>query len=145
LLTTNQDLNGDKVFNETTANGFPLSVDFSQTKSELTGASNLLMNADVSYLKEYNGGKSIQGTLTFNYFSDRIFALGTEGKGNIIDSGIATLDFVFKSQLNKNLGIGITAKNLLNPLVKRTQETQEVIVGSYKLGTNIKLSLSYNF
>ncbi|MBL4605121.1 MAG: TonB-dependent receptor [Flavobacteriaceae bacterium] len=80
LLTTNQDLNGDKVFNETTVNGFPLSVDFSQTKSELTGASNLLMNADVSYLKEYNGGKSIQGTLTFNYFSDRIFAWALRGK-----------------------------------------------------------------
>ena len=63
----------------------------------------------------------------------------------VIDSGVATLDFIFKAKLNKKLGLGLSAKNLLNPTIKRTQENQNVIVESYKLGANIKLSLSYNF
>lgn len=145
-LNTNQDLSQEKVINETSAAGFPLSVDFSFSESALTGASELLLNADISYLKEYKEHKSIQGTLSFNYFSDRIFALATEaGRGNIMDSGIPTLDFILKAKLNKHLGIGLSAKNILNPTIKRTQEVQDVIVSSFKVGSNIKLSLSYNF
>jgi hypothetical protein len=144
-LSSSQDLDGDKVVAESTASGFPVSVDFTETKSKISGASDLLLNADVSYLKEYSKGRSIQTTLSFNYFSDRVFALGTEGKGNVIDSGVGTLDFIFKAKLNKRLGVGFTAKNLLNPSIERTQETQDVKVSSFKLGSNIKLSLSYNF
>jgi len=39
----------------------------------------------------------------------------------------------------------LSAKNILNPTIKRTQEVQDVIVSSFKVGSNIKLSLSYNF
>lgn len=145
-LKSNQDLDREKVFNESSAAGFPLSVDFSFSESALTGASDLLLNADMSFTKEFTNDRSIQTTLAFNYFSDRIFALATEtGRGNIIDQGVPTLDFVFKSKLNKNLGVGLSAKNLLNPTVKRVQEVQNVVVSSFKLGMDIKLSLSYNF
>ncbi|MDO5972533.1 TonB-dependent receptor [Flavivirga aquimarina] len=144
-LNTTQDLDRDKVIEETTAGGNAISVDFSDTESSLTGASDILVNADLSFYKDYKGDKSIQTTLAFNYFSDRIYALGSEGKGNIIDSGIGTLDFILKTKLNKNLGVGLSAKNLLNPTIERIQETQDVVVSSFKLGANVKLSLSYNF
>ena len=145
-LNSNQDLSKEKVINETSAAGFPLSVDFSFSESALTGASELLLNADLSFLKEYSAHKSIQGTIAFNYFSDRIFALATEsGRGNIIDSGVPTLDFIFKAKLNKQIGIGVSAKNILNPTIERIQEVQDVVVSSFKVGSNIKLSLSYNF
>ena len=62
-----------------------------------------------------------------------------------MDSGIPTLDFILKAKLNKHLGIGLSAKNILNPTIERTQEVQDVIVSSFKVGSNIKLSLSYNF
>lgn len=144
-LSATQDLDGDKVVAESAAAGFPLSIDFSESKSGLTGASDILVNADVSFLKEYKKDRSIQATLAYNYFSDRIFAFGTEGKGNIVDSGFGTLDFVFKSKLNKNLGVGFTAKNLLNPAIERVQENQNVTISSFKVGMDIKLSLTYNF
>lgn len=145
-LNSNQDLSKEKVINETSAAGFPLSVDFSFSESALTGASELLLNADLSFLKEYSAHKSIQGTIAFNYFSDRIFALATEsGRGNIMDSGVPTLDFIFKAKLNKQIGIGVSAKNILNPTIERIQEIQEVVVSSFKVGSNINLSLSYNF
>ncbi|PQJ80130.1 TonB-dependent receptor [Polaribacter porphyrae] len=145
-LQTNQDLDANKVFTETTAAGFPLSVDFSFAESSLTGASDLLLNADISFLKEFKKDKSIQSTVAFNYFSDRIFALATElGRGDIVDSGIPTLDFIFKYNANKNIGLGLKVNNILNPTVKRTQEVQDVLVTSFNLGVDFNLSLSYNF
>ena len=109
-------------------------------------ASIIEFSSDVSFLKEYSAHKSIQATIALNYFSDRIFALATEsGRGNIIDSGIPTLDFIFKAKLNKQIGIGVSAKNILNPAIERIQEVQDVVVSSFKVGSNIKLSLSYNF
>ena len=98
-LNTSQDLDGNKVFTETTAAGSPLSVDFSETKSGLTGASDVLANVDVTYLKEYTGDRSIQGTVAFNYFSDRIFALSTEGKGNGYRLWSSNVRFHFQSKI----------------------------------------------
>ncbi|WP_242202980.1 TonB-dependent receptor [Aestuariivivens insulae] len=144
-MYTNQELDKDKVIEETTAAGSPISVDFTNKEDKLSGASDLLLNADLTYTKEYKNDKSIQTTIAYNYFSDRVFALGTEGKGDLIDKGIGTLDFVFKSKLNKNLGVNLSAKNLLNPTIERHQEVQNVLVSSYKRGVNLKLSLIYSF
>jgi len=145
-LKTNQDLSQEKVIRETSEAGFPLSVDFSFSESALTGASELLVNADMTYSKEYGRHKSVLGTVSFNYFSDRIFALATEaGRGNIIDAGVPTVDFILKATLDNHLGLGLTAKNILNPKVERTQEIQEVSVSSFRVGSEIKLSLSYHF
>jgi len=145
-MTSDQDLNAEKVITETTAAGIlPLSVDFSNDSDRLSGASDLLLNGDLSYYKAFNKDKNILATLAYNYFSDRIYALGTEGKGNLVDKGFGTLDFVVKTNFNKHIGVSLTAKNLLNPEIGRFQENQEVTVLSYKKGQNIKLSLTYNF
>ncbi|MEO9570626.1 MAG: TonB-dependent receptor [Polaribacter sp.] len=144
-MQSNQDLDGAKVVEETTAKGFPKSVDFTDEESRISGASDLLLNADVSYFKDFKHDKSLQTTVAFNYFSDRVFALGTEGKGNLIDAGVGTLDFILKGKLSKKIGVGFTAKNILNPTIERRQETQDVVVSSFKTGMNVKLSFSYNF
>ncbi len=145
-MYSTQELDADKVKEETTAAGIlPLSVDFSNTEDKLTGASDLLLNADVSFYKDFKKDRNIRATLALNYFSDRAFSLGTEGKGNLVDKGLATLDFIVKTELTKRIALGFTAKNLLNPTVERIQEKQNVVVQSYKKGSNFKLSLSYNF
>jgi len=144
-MNTNQKLDDEKVLKETTEAGFPLSTFFTNDEDKLTGASDLLLNADISFFKEYSADKNLLSTLTFNYFSDRVYALGTQGKGNLVEKGVGSLDFITKYQMNKNLTIGITAKNILNPTIERFQETQDVTVSSYKAGISTKLSISYNF
>ena len=144
-MYSTQELDKEKVINETSAAGYGISVDFTNTEDKLSGASDLLLNADISFEREFNNNKSIQATVAYNYFSDRIFALGTEGKGNLVDLGSGSLDFILKSRLNKKLGLSISAKNILNPSIERVQETQNVIVSSFKKGINLKLSLSYTF
>lgn len=144
-MSTNQELNPDKILSETTEAGFPLSVNFTNEEDDLTGASDLLLNGDLSLSKDYSKHKNISTTIAYNYFSDRIYALGVQGKGNLVDKGVGSLDFIAKAQLNEHIKIGLSAKNLLNPSVERFQDEQDVTVLSYKKGANVKLSLSYNF
>jgi len=144
-MITNQELNNEKVLEETTESGKPLSIAFTEEDDRLSGASDLLLNADISYITDFSNDMSFQTTLAFNYFSDRIFALGVLGKGNLVDKGVGTLDFIAKYHLNKDFTIGVSAKNILNPTIERFQDIQNVTVSSFKAGVDAKLSISYNF
>jgi outer membrane receptor protein involved in Fe transport len=139
-LHTSQELSNDKVSNETT-----MAVQFTNTESRLTGASDLLINADLSFNKDFSEEKSLSTTLSASYFSDRIYALGVYGKGDLVDSSVISLDYILKYKLNQNLSFGLTAKNLLDPTIKRTQEDQDVIVDSFKKGRTFNLSMKYTF
>jgi len=145
MIKTNQDLDAQKVTNET-----DYSASFTFDSSKLTGASDFLLNADISYLKEFNDNQSIQGTVTYNYSSDQLNTIGTLNKGNVIDKSYGTLNFIVKSTI-RQLSFGFSAKNLLNPTISRIQEiyntpgTQEVVLDEFKRGVNLSLSIGYNF
>jgi len=148
----NQDLSNDKVFNE---NGF--GANFTFANSKLSGASDFLANADVSFLKEFKDDKDITATLTYSYVSDKLAVIGTQERGNLIDKSIDRLDFILKSSLTENLKIGLSYKNILNPAYERVTEQSkapviegsvkkdDVVAKSYKIGSNLSLSLTYKF
>lgn len=142
-LYSNQELDEEKVRRET-----DLEADFTETESRLTGASDLLLNADISFLKEWNNKEgNLNATLAFTQFSDRVYAIGTNGRGNQVDKAFGSLDFITKVKLNKNLGFGLIARNLLNPAIERVQENAngDVTVLSYKKGITASLGVSYQF
>ncbi|WP_445717073.1 carboxypeptidase-like regulatory domain-containing protein [Flavobacterium sp.] len=140
-LYTNQDLNSQKVVEENPGTN----VDFTNADSRLSGASDLLINSDLSFNKEFKNDKSLTATLAGGYFSDRIYALGVTGKGDLVDSEVITVDFILKFNLSKNIGIGFSAKNLTDPTIERKQDIQNVVVDSYKKGRNFSLSMKYSF
>lgn len=157
-LNTNQELDSEKVSSET-----GLSAAFTNTEAPLQGASDIIANGDLGYYKEFSEDKSFSSTLAANYFSNRLFALGSTGRGHLVDQGYVTLDLISKLQLSKNLGLGLNLKNILNPLIERINENAEgsldidnpaipgfledgpVTVLSYKRGVDFSLSLSYKF
>lgn len=141
-MKTHQELNADKVREET--NGL-ININLTDKESGFTGASDVLLNADLSYTKNWKNNSGIIATLAYSYFSDRIYSLGSEGKGNLVDKAVGTLDFVLKTKINKNLGINFSAKNLLNPKVERVQEntSSDVVALSYKKGVYFSLGISY--
>jgi outer membrane receptor protein involved in Fe transport len=120
-------------------------VFFSNKEGKLTGASDLLLNSDVSYFKEFSKDCNLMATVTYNYFSDRIYALGTSDRGNLVDKAVGTLDLILRSKITKNIGLGLTVKNILDPTIERIQDKQNVSVESYKKGTNFKFSITYKF
>ncbi|OCB77393.1 TonB-dependent receptor [Flavobacterium crassostreae] len=144
----NQDLDNDKVFKE---NGF--GANFTYTESKLSGASDLLANADISFKKQFHQDRDISATLSYAYFSDKLAVIGTSDKGNMIDKSVNRLDFILKSSLTENLKIGLSYKNILDPTYKRVSEqskaprikAEDLLISSYKIGSNLSLSLNYKF
>lgn len=142
-LYSNQELNSTKVIKETDYN-----VDFTEKQSKLTGASDLLLNIDVSYNREWNNKKNnLMSTIAYTQFSDRVYSIGTNGRGNQVDKAFGSLDFVTKFKFNSKFGISAIARNLLDPTINRVQENalSDVNVLSYKKGLSYNLSLSYQF
>jgi hypothetical protein len=140
-LFTTQDLNTEKVTKENPG----MNVAFTNTDSKLTGASDLLINSDISFNKDFKNDKSLTATLAGGYFSDRIYALGVTGKGDLVDSNVVTLDFILKYKMDKNISFGLSANNLTDPTIERKQDIQNVVVDSYKKGRNFSLSMKYSF
>lgn len=143
-MKTDQEIDAEKVRKET--NGV-YNLNLTTPKAALVGASDFLINADVSYVKQFDRGGELMATAAYTYYSDRIFALNNEQRGNLVDKGFGSLDFILRSKLNKNIGINFAARNILNPEFKRVQEnaTGHVDAVSYKRGANFGLSVNYNF
>lgn len=142
-LYSNQELDSNKVIRETDYN-----VVFTDAESKFTGASDLLLNADLSFYTDWNNKESnLTATLAYTYFSDRVYALGTNDRGNLVDKAYGSLDLITKLKLNKKMGIDFIAKNILDATLNRTQENMsgDINVLSYKKGINLGLSLNYQF
>lgn len=101
-------------------------------------------------------------TLAGNYASDRIYSLGAPRNqsqpevfynGEITEKGFVVLDFIFNKEINQHWSIGLTAKNLLNPTIKRVQLIESAVdriqsertVLSYSTGIDTRLNISYTF
>lgn len=130
------------------------------TESDLQGASDFILNSSLSYNNQKE--KEFIATLTGNYSSDKVFALGApEDNVNsaqlyndeIIEKGFITMDLVVSKKITDKLLLKFIGRNLLNPDIEQTQlirdintgvETNEV-VSSYKKGSLLSLSLKYTF
>jgi outer membrane receptor protein involved in Fe transport len=157
-LNTSQDLDFQKVSDETI-----FAAAFTNTKAPLQGASDFIFNADASYYTEFSENKNLRTTLAANYFSDRIYALGSTGRGHLVDKGFVTLDWITAVELGDHFGIGLNMRNLLNPTIERVNENAEgdldtenpaipgfledgpVTALSLKKGVDFSLSLTYKF
>ena len=131
-----------------------------RTEAELQGASDWIVNTSLNF--ETNEEFPLDASLIANYASDRVFALGaaeiqTSSDINfneaIVEKGFVTLDAIINKELNEHWRIGLQAKNILNPEIKRTQlvrpsttgiETEETVL-SYTRGARIGLNINYSF
>ncbi len=143
-MQTDQEVDREKIQRET--NGL-INTNFDFDRSSFTGASDLLLNADVSYLKEWNEGRELTATLAYTHYSDRLYALGVEKKGNLVDKGMGSLDFILKTKIHKNFGIDFAARNILNPEFRRIQDnaTGPVNAVTYKRGAFFSVGAKYTF
>ncbi len=143
-MKTEQELDAEKVREDT--NG-TYNLNLTDYKDKLPGASDFLINADVSYTKSWSNEGEIMATLVYAYYSDRIFAYNNEQRGNLIDKGFGTLDFILRSKINKNIGINFAARNILNQEFERIQDnkTGAVPVLQYRRGASFGLAVTYQF
>ena len=121
---------------------------FQQASSQLEGATPFLMNADVTFKKKYEENE-LTTSLVFNYFSNRVYSIGTRGFENIIEKGIPTLDLVSSLKLGEKYRIKLKATNLTNPDFQLSRDSStsgnNVVLSDYKKGVNLSLGLSFEF
>lgn len=118
------------------------------TGSQLEGAAPWIVNSDLSYQLQ-KGKYNLTSTLVFNYFSDRIYTIGTEGFQDIMEKGIPTLDFVLSAKMGNRFSLSMKAANLLNASHRLTRkgnaDNREVVLSKYKKGVDLSLGISYEF
>lgn len=130
------------------------------TEEGLEGASDWILNASLNFTSP--GENPFNASLTANYASDKIFAIGapeiqseseTFYNDAIVEKGFVVLDAVISKEFNEHWRLRFIGRNLLNPSIERTQlvkpsttgiETEE-LVRSYTRGAQINLGLSYTF
>lgn len=118
------------------------------TGSQLEGAAPWIANADLSY--RYKKGKAgWTSTVVFNYVSDRTYTIGTSGYQDIVENGVATLDFVTSAQWGKHLSCSLKAKNLLDPAHRLTRKSngdgEKIVLNDYQKGVDVSLGVTYTF
>jgi len=122
---------------------------FTNSTSELEGATPLLINTDLTFNRRLKNDSFIASTLILNYFSDRVYSIGTRGFENIIEKSIPTLDFVTKLNLNKKYNISLKGQNLLNPNFQLSREGaangDDVVLRDFKRGVNLSLGFGVTF
>ncbi|WP_190301711.1 TonB-dependent receptor [Sphingobacterium litopenaei] len=115
--------------------------------SALQGASPWLVNADVNYV--FNGKEFVwTSSIVLNYFSDRIFAIGTQGFKDVIEKSVSTLDFISNVAINKKWGVNVKARNIINPsfeLIRDTDAGQGITLQSFRRGVDLSAGVSYKF
>ncbi|WP_299015625.1 TonB-dependent receptor [uncultured Polaribacter sp.] len=121
---------------------------FQQATSQLEGATPFLMNADITFNQKFENSE-LTSSVVFNYFSDRVYSIGTRGFENIIEKGIPTLDLVTSLRLSKKYSIKLKGTNLLNPSFQLSRDSStsgnNVVLSNYKRGVNLSLGFSYDF
>jgi outer membrane receptor protein involved in Fe transport len=105
------------------------------------------MNADLSY--EINREKlSWTNSVVANYFSDRIYTIGTGTYQDINEDGVTTLDFISSAKFGKHFGLSLKAKNLLDPSYRLSRKpnvdgARPITIKEYKKGINFGAGISY--
>lgn len=142
-MYTRQELDPEKVAEDTHGN---MSVNFNADHERLQGASPLLVNADLTYKGDFGNFKPML-SLVGNYFYDRIYSLGSFGRGNIVEKGYPVINFVSSADVGSRWTIGFKVGNILNNRVQMEQENADepVNVYSYKRGLDFNIGVKYNF
>ncbi|ANO49612.1 hypothetical protein B0A78_09690 [Flavobacterium columnare NBRC 100251 = ATCC 23463] len=117
-------------------------------ETQLEGSSPFLVNFDLSSTLSKDD-KNFTNTFVLNYFSDRIYTIGTLTYEDIIEKGVLGLDFISTSKINKHLAIKIKTRNLLDPTYSLSRRGinggENIVLKSFQKGIHFSLGLTYDF
>ena len=125
----------------------------------LQGASNWILNTSLNFTTASENAFS--ASLTANYASDKIYALGVLNDqpadqfydDAIIEKGFIVINAVVSKRFGTHWSARLVGKNLLNPKILQKQKVKNIItkvetdktVLSYTSGTGISLGINYKF
>ncbi len=142
-MNSKAELNNEKVLKET-QNVY--SVNFDVKEDKLQGAADFVANANLGYNYKFATGSDMDLMLAYSYVGNYIYSISTQKIGNIIQKPTQSLDFIAKLNFKNNINVGLAAKNLINPEIKRVQENAlNSETYNFKRGRIFSLSVGYKF
>lgn len=113
----------------------------------LQGASPVLANLDLSYERRFTPKFKTSAVISYNYMSERLFAVGSQNIGDAYAQAIHTLNFTWINTLGSHWQFNILAQNLLNPNIQVVQESTQgnegTVINTYQEGIDIGATLVY--
>ncbi|MCP5497534.1 MAG: TonB-dependent receptor [Leptospiraceae bacterium] len=113
----------------------------------LQGQSNYVFNLKLTYY--FDKLKKASLGMFYNFFGDRIYAVGTQGTPDAYERGVGTTDLVFIYRRDDNLSFRINARNIMDTRFYIYQKDnllgREMLYNSYRMGVSYMASLSYTF
>ncbi|MEM6396014.1 MAG: TonB-dependent receptor [Bacteroidota bacterium] len=121
---------------------FIQSIDSTRSNTrEFSGQSDFVANFNLTYSLQEVG---FEATVAYNYFSDRLFSIGSIGAPDIFERGRATLDFLVSQEIG-HLKLSFRARNLINPNFETFSEFEgeTYLFNSFQRGRNFSVGISY--
>ena len=124
------------------------------TNRSLQGASDFIINADIVYDLIKNDKVESKVSFIYNTFSDRIYAVGTDGASDIKQKPIDMLDFTWRNTFSKKYQLNLTVKNILNSDILAIQDPTRPVANPSQFsninnrltqGVNVGVEFSYTF
>ncbi len=101
-----------------------------------------IINAALSYIDPAKGWES---SLSFNISGSRLYNISLAATPDVYEAPVPLLNFNISKTFAEHFRVGFSAQNILNPMIKRTQDFKgtEYVAESYTLGSRYGLSLAY--
>lgn len=124
------------------ANHQAIDPTYDQTERPFQSQAPFIVNGILSYLNPEKGWES---SLSFNVMGRKLYNIALFGTPDVYEEAFPLLNFKLSKRFADHYQASFTARNLLNPLNKKTQiyRDQEYIAESFRMGTSVGITLSY--
>ena len=115
---------------------------YAQTERPFQGQAPFIVNAILSYTDPELGWDS---ALSFNVSGRRLYNISLSAVPDVYEEPFPLLAYTLAKKIGENVQISFSAKNLLNPINKKTQEQKgnTYIAESFTIGRSFGLSVAY--
>lgn len=118
---------------------------------KLQGASPYLINADISYDKDFTEKWNSLFTLAYNVYGERIYAIGGSNLDDTFEKPFNQLDFIWRNNIGEKLSLGFSVKNILNDTFQVVQtptaieNASEIPVLEFQRGVDFSFTIGFTF
>ena len=115
---------------------------YDQTERPFQGQAPFIVNAILSYTDPELGWDS---ALSFNVSGRRLYNISLSAVPDVYEEPFPLLTYTLAKKIGENVQLSFSAKNLLNPVNKKTQEQKgnTYIAESFTVGRSFGLSVAY--
>ncbi len=141
-------LNGSYMYTDVNLSDSGGSV-YTNKDRALQGASPYLFNADLTYGLRFTNQNELHFAALYNLQGPRIYAVGLNGFGDIMQLSVHTLNFVATYKVFEKFDIKLELNNLLNMDYVFEQQLPEggetIVVKRYRPGIGSSIGISFKF